>query len=125
MKRFLKNLGFAGSILAVGLIAISHGQNESTGLTDDERLMRLERLVTTLDAQLQQRTRGVGPDDRITRDSNLDSRLNNLELQAGQLASQVQDLQRQVLDTQRLANQAQRDAQTAEQIARSIESRIR
>lgn len=125
MKRYLKTLGCTGSILAVGLIAIAHGQNDSTGLSDDERLMRLERLVLTLDSQLQQRTSVVGPDDRITRDFNLDTRLNNIELQTEQLARQIMDLQRQVSDAQRIANQAQRDAQMAQQIARNAESRIR
>jgi hypothetical protein len=125
MKRYLKNFGCTGSILAVGLIAIAYGQNDSTGLSDDERLMRLERLVTTLDSQLQQRTSVVGPDDRITRDFNLDTRLNNIELQTEQLARQIVDLQRQVANAERIANQAQRDAQMAQQIARNAESRIR
>lgn len=125
MKRHLKNFCFAGSILAAGWIAIAHGQDESTGLTDDERLMRLERLVVTLDSQLQQRTGVVGPDDRLTRDINLESRLNTIELQAEQLSRQVMDLQRQVADAQRIASQAQRDAQMAQQIARNAESRTR
>lgn len=125
MKRYVHLLGFVGSILAVGLMAIAYGQNESTGLSDDERLMRLERLVTTLESQLQQRTSVVGPDDRISRDFNLDTRLDNIELHAEQLSRQVMDLQRQVADAQRIANQAQRDAQMAQQVARTAEARSR
>jgi hypothetical protein len=125
MKRFLQILGFAGAIPAIGLIAIAYGQNESTGLTDDERLLRLERLVLTLDSQLQQRTSVVGPEDRLTRDFNLETRLDNIELHAEQLGRQAMDLQRQVADAQRIANQAQRDAQMALQTARTAEIRTR
>jgi hypothetical protein len=106
-------------------MAIAHGQNDATGLTDDERLLRLERLVLTLDSQLQQRTSVVGPDDRITRDFNLDTRLDNIELHAESLSRQVMDLQRALANAQRIADQALREAQMAQQTARAVEIRSR
>jgi hypothetical protein len=125
MKRTTRILCVAGSILAAGVMAIAHGQNDATGLTDDERLLRLERLVLTLDSQLQQRTSVVGPDDRITRDFHLDTRLDNNELHAESLSRQVMDLQRALANAQRIADQALREAQMAQQTARAVEIRSR
>jgi len=122
MRRNHRILVLTGSALFVGLIAVAFGQNGVSGLSDEQRLVQLERAVTTLDTQLQLRTSGAGAEDRTTRDFNLNARLDRIELSVQQLERQMSDTQRQASDALRVANQAQREAQMAQQMARSAQA---
>jgi hypothetical protein len=93
--------------------------------TVDQRVRQLELNIIALQSELQRRTATLsGPDDGITRDFNLETRLGNIERQVQQLGNSVLDLQRQIGDAARAASQAQNDAMLAQQIARDAQARV-
>lgn len=126
MKRNSMLLILAGTLLSLGLLTMAGGQDAESDDTVENRLRQLERMVATLDTQLQLRTAtGGGPEDRTTRDFNLTTRLSDIERRIQQLGNDLSNLQRQTNDAVRVASQAQRDAQLAQQIARDAANRIR
>ena len=90
----------------------------------DQRLRQLELDLSMLTSQVRSRTDVVGPEDRTTRDMNLDSRLDAIERELQQVNFTVSDLQRQISDAQRAVSQAQNDAMLAQQLARDAQARI-
>jgi len=124
MKRFAKLLACGGLAMSLGLLPIAFGQNTQPQPTLDSRVRQLELSLGMLNNQLQMRTEVSGPQDRTTRDYNLDTRIDDLERQIQQLNNTLMDLQRQIGDAVRAASQAQNDAMMAQQIARDAQSRI-
>lgn len=114
---------------ALGLLAVAQGQEGSPDKTDAEkvveaRLLGLEQTVARLNTQLQMRTEVAGgPQDRVSRDFNLEQRLNNIERQVQQLGIQVSNLDRLVQSASQAAMQAQNDARQAQQMARDASFR--
>jgi len=93
--------------------------------TMEQRVRGLELNIVALQSELQRRTATLsGPEDGISRDFNLETRLSNIERQLQQLNNSVLELQRQVSDATRAASQAQSDAMQAQQIARDAQARI-
>jgi len=111
------------SICALGTLTMAFGQDDGSSI--EERVLVLERAVATLDTQLQLRTSTSGPEDRISRDFNLEMRLSDIERLVQQLGNDMQDLQRQASNAAQAASQAQRDARMAQQMARDAQNRIR
>jgi uncharacterized protein YlxW (UPF0749 family) len=110
---------------AVGLMTLASGQDEFPEQTVESRLLQLEDAVSRLNTVVQMRTEVSGPQDRVTRDFNLEQRLNNLERQVQQLAYDVSNVNGQISMAVNAANQAQRDAQMAQQMARDLSFRVR
>jgi uncharacterized protein YlxW (UPF0749 family) len=124
MKRSATMLAI-GTAAAVGLMAMASGQNEFPEQTVESRLLQLEDAVSRLNTVVQMRTEVSGPQDRVTRDFNLEQRLNSLERQVQQLAYDVSNVNSQISMAVNAANQAQRDAQMAQQMARDAMLRAR
>jgi uncharacterized protein YlxW (UPF0749 family) len=123
MKRSATMLAI-GAAVAVGLMTMASGQDEFPEQTVESRLLQLENAVSRLNTVVQMRTEVSGPQDRVTRDFNLEQRLNNLERQVQQLAYDVSNVNSQISMAVNAANQAQRDAQMAQQIARDLSFRV-
>jgi uncharacterized protein YlxW (UPF0749 family) len=113
-----------GAIIAAGLMTMASGQDEFPQQTVESRLLELEAAVSRLNTVVQMRTEVSGPEDRVTRDFNLEQRLNNLERQVQQLAYDVSNVNSQISMAVNAAQQAQRDAQMAQQIARDLSFRV-
>ena len=144
MNRNTKVLVLGGIALVLGLQPVVFGQNapqaptvqraptsqqqaptSQQAPTIDQRVRQLEVNIIALQTELQRRTATMaGPDDRMSRDFNLDTRLTNIERQVQQLSNSVLELQRQIADATRAASQAQSDAMQAQQIARDAQARI-
>jgi uncharacterized protein YlxW (UPF0749 family) len=124
MKGTITIIVLSVSLCALGALTVAFGQDDDR-LSIEERVLMLERNVATLDTQLQLRTSTSGPEDRISRDFNLQTRLGDIERRVQQLSNEIQNLQRQASNAAQAANQAQRDAQMAQQMARDAQNRIR
>lgn len=131
MNRNTKVLVLGSVALLLGLEPIVFGQSAQQAPTTqraptlDDRMRQLELNIMTLQSELQRRTATLGgPEDGISRDFNLDTRLSNIERQVQQLSNSVMELQRQISDATRAASQAQSDAMLAQQIARDAQARI-
>ena len=124
MKRSTTMLAI-GAAAAVGLMTMASGQNEFPEETVESRLLLLEDAVSRLNTVVQMRTEVSGPEDRVTRDFNLEQRLSSLERQVQQLAYDVSNVNSQISTAVNAANQAQRDAQMAQQMARDLSFRVR
>jgi uncharacterized protein YlxW (UPF0749 family) len=137
MSRNTKVLVLGGIALVLGLQPIVFSQSAQQAPTVqraptpqqaptmDQRVSQLELSISVLQSELQRRTAPMaGPDDRMSRDFNLDTRLTNIERQVQQLSNSVMELQRQIADATRAASQAQSDAMLAQQIARDAQARI-
>lgn len=119
VTRCARTLALASCCLLFGLAAIALGQDAAAPApTVESRVLLLEESVARLSTLLQMRTEASGPQDRLTRDFNLETRLGNLERQVQQLSFQVSNLNNQISSAISAANQAQRDAQMAQQMAR-------
>lgn len=99
-------------------------QNVQRGPTVEQRVNSLELTISQLRTELSRRTDVAGPDDRMTRDMNMDNRLRDIERQLQQVNNSITELQRQLGDATRAASQAQNDAMLAQQIARDAQARI-
>jgi predicted RNase H-like nuclease (RuvC/YqgF family) len=132
MNAYRKAIALGGVALLLGLQPLVFGQDASRapapgaqrGPTVEQRVAQLESTISMLQTELRRRTDVAGPDDRISRDMNLDNRLRDLERQIQQVNNSVMELQRQLGDAVRAASQAQSDAMLAQQIARDAQSRI-
>jgi GAF domain-containing protein len=124
MKTYRKVLIGGGVAAMLGLQPIVFGQSADPELTLERRVRQLEQSLSMLNSQVRSRTDVSGPEDRTTRDFNLETRLDNIERQVQQVNNSVMDLQRQISDAARAASQAQNDAMLAQQIARDVQSRI-
>jgi primosomal protein N'' len=125
MKRFIGVLAITGSVLAFGVLTIASGQNELPAPTVESRLLELEEGLARLGTTLQMRTEVSGPQDRVNRDFNLDTRLNEIERRLQQLGFEMSNVSSQISSAVNAANQAQRDAQMAQQMARDVMNRVR
>ena len=132
MNGYRKAVALGGVVLLLGLQPIVFGQNTQQtpaqnaqrGPTVEQRVAQLELTISMLQTELRRRTDVSGPDDRMSRDMNLDNRLRDIERQVQQVNNSVMELQRQLGDAMRAASQAQNDAMLAQQIARDAQSRI-
>ena len=140
MNAYRKTVALGGIALLLGLQPIAFGQssqqapaqnaqqppaqNVQRGPTVEQRVSTLELTLSQLRTELSRRTDVAGPDDRITRDMNLDNRLRDIERQLQQINNSIMELQRQLGDATRAASQAQNDAMLAQQIARDAQARI-
>lgn len=125
MNTFRNALVLGGVALVLGLQPIVFGQSAPQPPTTEQRIRQLELNLSALQAELQRRTATMaGPEDRMTRDFNLETRLTNIERQLQQVSNSVMDLQRQIGDAARAASQAQSDAMLAQQLARDAQARI-
>jgi gas vesicle protein len=125
VNAFTKALVSGGVVCALAALPIAFAQNTSQQPTLDARVRQLEISLSSLASQVSVRTDvGSGPDDRMMRDINLDTRLGNIERQVQQVNNSVMELQRQISDAVRAASQAQSDAMLAQQIARDAQARI-
>jgi uncharacterized protein HemX len=143
MNTYRKALLAGGIALALGLQTIVFGQGPQPAPatrqapagqqapaaqqlpTTEQRVRQLEQSLLNLQTELQRRTATLsGPEDGISRDFNLETRLTNIERQLQQLNNSVLEMQRQVADASRAASQAQSDAMQAQQIARDAQLRI-
>jgi uncharacterized protein YlxW (UPF0749 family) len=125
MNRNTKAVAVSSIALVLGLQPIVFGQSTPQAPTVDQRVRSLELSLSALQTELQRRTATmVGPEDRMTRDFNLETRLGNIEREVQQLNNSVMELQRQVGDAVRAASQAQSDANLAQQIARDAQARV-
>ena len=122
MKRSTGMLAL-GSVVTVALMTIASGQDPFPEPTVESRIAVLEDRVASLNTLLQMRTEVSGPQDRITRDFDLDQRLNSLEREVQQLGFEMSNMRSQVSSAVTTANQAQRDAQMAQQMARDLSFR--
>jgi uncharacterized protein YlxW (UPF0749 family) len=118
-------LACVGFAMGLSLLTVAFSQNTDPDVTTERRIRQLELDLSNLSMQLQVRTNVSGPQDRTTRDFNLETRLNNLEQRVQQIDNEILNLQRQVFDATRAANQAQSEAQMAQSIARDAANRIR
>jgi predicted RNase H-like nuclease (RuvC/YqgF family) len=128
MRAGTRSILVSGFVLSIGLLPLAFSQDAEPAPEPEptlaQRVQTLERSLIQLNSQLQLRTDVSGPEDRRTRDFNLEQQINDLERQIQQLNNTVMDLQRQLSDALRAANQAQSDAMQAQQIARDAQSRI-
>ena len=122
MKRSTGMLAL-GSVVTLALMTLASGQDTLPQPTVEGRIAALEDRVTSLNTLLQMRTEVSGPQDRVTRDFDLDQRLNSLERRVQQLAYDMQSINSQISAAVNTANQAQRDAQMAQQMARDASFR--
>lgn len=114
-----------GLVVTLGLVTIASGQDEFPEPTVESRILQLEDLVARLNTMVQLRTEVSGPEDRVTRDFDLDQRLGALERQVQQLALEMSNLNSRISSAVSTASQAQRDAQMAQQMARDLSFRVR
>ena len=140
MNRYGKTIVLGGVALLLGLQPVVFGQNSQQapaqnvqeppapnvqrGPTVEQRVSSLELTLSQLRTEISRRTDVAGPDDRITRDMNLDNRLRDIERQLQQINNSIMELQRHLGDATRAASQAQNDAMLAQQIARDAQARI-
>ena len=124
MKRLATIVVTSGITLVFGLLTTAAGQETDPEQVLEARLLGLEQSVARLDTQLQMRTNvSGGPQDRVSRDFDLEQRLNTIERQVQQLGIQMSNLQREVQAASRAASQAQNDAQQARQLAQNASLR--
>jgi hypothetical protein len=126
MKTITGLLLCGASVGVMALQPVVFGQDaQQPQVTIEQRVRSLEQSLSNLATQVRLRTDVVvGPEDRTSRDLNLDARLDEIERQMQQFNNSVLDLQRQVSDAMRASSQAQNDAMLAQQIARDAQSRV-
>jgi uncharacterized protein YlxW (UPF0749 family) len=124
MKRSTRLLAL-GLVVTPGLMTIASGQDQFPEPTVESRILELEDMVARLNTVVQLRTEVSGPQDRVSRDFNLDQRLGNLERQVQQLTYEMSNINSQISSAVSAANQAQRDAQMAQQMVRDLSIRVR
>ena len=105
------------SVMTLALTTGAVGQDGVTERPIESRILALEQTVSRLSIQLLQRTEVTGPQDRMTRDLNLENRLRQIEQSVQQLSVELAALNRQLSSVATTASQAQRDAQMARDAA--------
>lgn len=124
--RRIAALSAAAALSLVALIATSAvGQNSvNVERTTEQRLRQLETEIAALTGLVRLRTDAGPPDDRISRDFNLEMRLSTIERTVQQIGNELLMLQRQVSEASQAASQAQNEARMAQQMARDAAMRI-
>ncbi|HUF72489.1 MAG TPA: hypothetical protein VMR74_06285 [Gammaproteobacteria bacterium] len=125
MKRPIRILAIAATAAALGSLTVASGQDPLPEPTVESRLLELEERVARLSTTLDIRTEVSGPQDRVNRDFNLDTRLTDIERRLQQLSFEMSTVSSRISSAINAANQAQRDAQMAQQMARDVMNRVR
>jgi hypothetical protein len=125
MKAHKKRFVSCALVIALSAFTSACGGNSPAGIATDERLLRIELMLMSLDDRVRSQADFAQPPNEPLRDKDTATRLDNLELSLEEIYLSISDMKRELSDITRTATQAQQDAQMAQQVARNAESLAR